>query len=156
MIATFHRAKRLREEGEIDGFTLFEILIVIVVLGVLAAIVIFALGTITGKSAIAACQADGATVSSAIAAFNTQNPGNLVTPAKLLTGTVEDGDTPYLQSMPANLPHYDFVISTAAGSPANATAGGQLLVATLPADNVVPASSTYNLYMGPTSCLGVS
>jgi len=157
MINTFHRLKQRRDAGEIDGFTLFEILVVIVVLGILAAIVIFALGTITGKSAIAACQADGATVSSAMADFNTQNPGTLVTPMGLLTGTSEDGNQPYLQSMPNNLPHYQFVISTAVGSPVNATAPGQLLVDTTPTDDVdglTPA--LYFPYTGPSSCLAAS
>lgn len=155
MIATFHRLKQRRDDGEIDGFTLFEILIIIVILGILSAVVLFALGTITGKSAIAACQADGASMSSAIADFNTQNPGHAATPSGLLTGTAEDGDTPYLQSLPSNLPHYDFVISTV-GTPAGATTAGQLWVATQPSDNVVPGSSTYFLYTGPTSCNAVS
>jgi prepilin-type N-terminal cleavage/methylation domain-containing protein len=74
MISTYQRLKRRRDAGEIDGFTLIELLIVIVVLGILAAVVIFALGGITGKSALASCQADGATVSTALAAFNAQNP----------------------------------------------------------------------------------
>ena len=74
MISTYQRLKRRRDAGEIDGFTLIELLIVIVVLGILAAVVIFALGGITGKSALASCQADGATVSTTLAAFNAQNP----------------------------------------------------------------------------------
>jgi general secretion pathway protein G len=74
MISTYQRLQRQRDAGEIDGFTLIELLIVIVVLGILAAVVIFALGGITGKSALASCQADGATVSTALAAFNAQNP----------------------------------------------------------------------------------
>jgi len=72
MISTYQRLQRQRDAGEIDGFTLIELLIVIVVLGILAAVVIFALGGITGKSAVASCQADGATVSTALAAFNAQ------------------------------------------------------------------------------------
>jgi general secretion pathway protein G len=111
--ATYQRLKRHRDAGEIDpGFTMIEILIVIVVLGILAAVVIFALGDITGKTAVASCQADGATVASAIAAFNAQNAGVTVTQTALLTRTTANEMNPYIQSWPSNLPHYGFWIGT--------------------------------------------
>jgi prepilin-type N-terminal cleavage/methylation domain-containing protein len=112
LLANYRRLRQRRELGEINGFTLIELLIVIVVLGILAAVVIFALGGITGQSATAACQADGATVSTAIQAFNTQNPSTTVTEGGLLNGTNADNNTTYLQSWPSNDPHYEFALTT--------------------------------------------
>ena len=117
-LANYRRLRQRQEHGEINGFTLIEILIVIVVLGILAAVVIYALGGITGKSATAACQADGATVSTAMQAFVTQNPSVIPTETNLLSGTNNDGNTAYIQSWPSNDPHYEFALTT----------GGQLAV----------------------------
>lgn len=63
---------RKRHEGE-DGFTLVELLVVIVILGVLAGIVVFAVGGVTNKSAQAGCKADVSTVQTAEEAFYAQN-----------------------------------------------------------------------------------
>ena len=56
-----------------SGFTLVELLIVIVILGVLAAIVVFSVRGINNSSTTSACSADVATVNSALEAYYAQN-----------------------------------------------------------------------------------
>lgn len=128
--------RRAAQEAE-GGFTLIELLIVIVVLGILAAVVVFALGGITGKSAVSACEADGTTIQTALAAFATNNPG--VTPTQaLLTGNTDGG--PYLQSWPSNLPHYAYSLD----------ANGHLQIATQP-PGAVTSTSAFVPYEGITT-----
>ena len=123
MIATYQRIKQHREAQGIDsGFTLIELLIVIVVLGILAAIVVFSLGTITGKSALAACEADAQQLNTGLAAFYA---GTQTYPAQLAPGTTANtgdgfqimypvGMAPsYLQTLPDNKSHYFFAYSAA-------------------------------------------
>jgi len=134
--------------GEMDesGFTLIELLIVIVVLGILAGVVIFALGGVTGQSAIAACKSDGATLSTSLAAYNTDNPGVPATQTLLLpsaSGGAAAGETggPFIQSWP-NSTHYAYTL----------TAGGALDVSI----NIGGTLSTPALYTGADSCNGIT
>lgn len=56
---------RLRDRLDVedqDGFTLIELLIVIVILGILAGIVVFAVGGITDRGTSSACKADKKTL----------------------------------------------------------------------------------------------
>jgi general secretion pathway protein G len=81
------RAIRKHHNGE-AGFTLVELLVVIVILGVLAGIVVFAVGGISNKSTRAACNSDVNSVQTAEEAYFAQNNAyttiaNLVT-AKML------------------------------------------------------------------------
>jgi prepilin-type N-terminal cleavage/methylation domain-containing protein len=55
------------------GFTLVELLVVIVILGVLAAVVVFAVGGITNSSKSSACKIEVRTVNTAVQAFFAQN-----------------------------------------------------------------------------------
>ena len=141
--------RKATQEGE-EGFTLIELLIVIVVLGILAAVVVFALGGITGKSAVAACQADGNTISTAMAAFSAQNPS--VPPTQgLLTGTTDGG--PYIQSWPtSNSSHYVYAIINGTLYLLTDAGGGPLTSGAQPSATAIPSQA----YAGPQSCAGVS
>ena len=61
---------RAARHGDESGFTLVELLIVIVVLGILAGIVVFGVGTFRTDSETATCKADVKTVSVASDAWN--------------------------------------------------------------------------------------
>ena len=104
MISTLKKlqAKKAAQENS-GGFTLIELLIVIVVLGILAAVVVFSLGGVTGSSVVSACQADGATVETAMASYNAQVVGGTPTNANLVPT--------YIVSFPSST-HYVFDIDT--------------------------------------------
>ena len=67
-----------------DGFTLIELLIVIVILGILAGIVVFAVGGISDRGNVAACKADKKTLQVAQEANFAQN-GSYTSEAVLVT-----------------------------------------------------------------------
>jgi len=135
MISTLKKlqAKKAAQENN-GGFTLIELLIVIVVLGILAAVVVFSLGGVAGTSAVAACEADGSSINTAMAALDASVPGAT---ALLASGAATNDLAPgYLQTIPANATHYQFAIST----------DNKLLVgsstAVVPSTNVAAASYT--------------
>jgi general secretion pathway protein G len=131
VIQTIRRLKERRASEEIDGgFTLIELLIVIVVLGILAAVVVLSIGGTTSTSAKAACESDGATYQTAMAAYLAQN-GTAATSLGQLSVT------PNVNS------HYTFNIPTAPDPLA-----GEL--------TVTPTGGTEVAYTGTSSCNGVS
>ena len=80
------RLKKSREAHE-DGFTLIELLIVIVILGILAAIVVFAVGGTRKDSVTSSCKTDFKSIELSAEAVNTKTgsygaTADLTDPAK--------------------------------------------------------------------------
>lgn len=55
------------------GFTLVELLVVIVILGILAAVVVFAVNGISDRGQSAACKTDESTLRTAVEAYRAKN-----------------------------------------------------------------------------------
>lgn len=87
----FHVQRRInfKDKNLIQsGFTLVELLVVIVILGILAAVVVFAVTGITDKGKSSACTIEVRTVNTALQAFNAKSASNAYP-----TGTVVSGAT---------------------------------------------------------------
>ena len=79
------------------GFTLVELLIVIVILGILAGIVVFAVGNLTSNAKTNACSTEKSTIVAALEAYKAQN-GSYPTSMTTLTS----GSGALLKSTPAD------------------------------------------------------
>ena len=81
-----------------EGFTLIELLIVIVILGILAAVVVFAVGGITDTGDASACKTEQRTLETAIEAYRAQE-GSYPTAMSDLTGGAFLRDDPTYWSL---------------------------------------------------------
>jgi len=68
------------------GFTLVELLIVIVILGVLAAVTVFAVRGVTNRGSVNACAADKNTIQVAVEAYHAQNDADATSMNMLVSG----------------------------------------------------------------------
>jgi general secretion pathway protein G len=120
-----HRKACTRKLGPSNsGFTLLELLIVIVFLGILAGVVVFALGGVSTQSAQAACNSDARIVETAVVAFH-NNPNNTAAtnqyPAAGAAGEAEltapasaHFGGPYLRTWPNNHEYYAITLDPTA------------------------------------------
>ena len=103
------RIHDLRNRPADEGFTLVELLIVIVVLGVLAGIVVFGVGTFRDQAKASVCKADVKTVQVALDAYNAANNTFNVTVDGLVTAK-------YLKTAPATTVTIDTTAGTASAT----------------------------------------
>ena len=119
------------------GFTLVELLIVIVVLGILSGIVLFGVARFRGDATLAACKADLATVNVAADSYDAQTGAFPATVAVLVTGG-------YLKSTPSGTYAFDGTAKTVTRTPAcsdGTTTSGGTATPTATATPTTPAAT---------------
>jgi len=109
--------RAMREE---KGFTLIELLIVIVILGILAAIVVFAVGGITDRGTKSACKSDYKNVEVAQEAYYAKT-----TPAAYAASVQALKDATLLRDVPSTT-NYTITTTTDGVVKVNGTAGASL------------------------------
>lgn len=67
-----HQVSKRGDNSIEQGFTIVELLIVIVILGILAGIVVFAVGNVTSNAKTAGCSAEKTTISDALESYKAQ------------------------------------------------------------------------------------
>jgi type II secretion system protein G len=92
----------LSHQRKQEGFTLIELLIVIVILGILAAVVVFAVGGISDKGTNAACKSDVKTLETAVEAYYAKNTAYPTTGGDLVTAKL-------IREYPPSSDKYDVV-----------------------------------------------
>jgi general secretion pathway protein G len=111
--------RRIREAKKNEsGFTLIELLIVIVILGILAAIVVFAVGAFNKNGQQAACKADFKSVEIADDALFAKTGAYATSPSDLVGAGKYLNEWPQTDSSGAPLPNapYTIVVGTVAAS----------------------------------------
>lgn len=113
MYRALKRFEESRRNG-VGGYTLIELLVILLVMTILAGIVVFALDSVTGSASKASCQFDVATVDRSVQAYRGQMtvaPDSIS--ALLSAQTDPDGHTvgPWLHNVPTNGHHYEIIVA---------------------------------------------
>jgi prepilin-type N-terminal cleavage/methylation domain-containing protein len=106
--STHNRLQRMVAKRDQGGFTLIELLIVIIILAILAAIVVFAVGSTNTNAIASSCNADAKSVETGLEAYKAQigtYPSSINTltsgPTPTTINGVNETVGPWLKELPA-------------------------------------------------------
>jgi len=112
-------SRRSHETAKEGGFTLFELLVVIIILAILAGIVVFAVGSTQANGIASSCSTDAKTFQTALQEYNADlNSWPPLGLGSALTSTVTVNGTtygPFLRSLPSSA-NYTIVTDGAGGT----------------------------------------
>lgn len=91
----------MNQKKQDKGFTLVELLIVIVILGILATVTVFAVRGITQDAQTNSCATERRTIETAIEAFNANNQADATSIADLVPDYLKDDPFASSQTPPA-------------------------------------------------------
>ena len=154
------------------GVTVCDVASTLAIVGIVAVTMVFALGGVTSRSALALCQQQGSTTATAILRYDASNPGAALTNGNFLTEltTSESNGGPYLKTWPSNFPHYAFTVidgtlwvftgnalSESTPPVVTALSANNLAPGALRADNVMDSTADWINYdkYGADACDGV-
>jgi hypothetical protein len=111
-------SQRAREDALDQGGVIMEILFYVLAVGIISGIIALSLSSVITNTAIAACEADGSTLQTGIAAFQAENPTATVSGTATGTGNLFVNDTtpvvtkgaPFITAWPVNSTHYIYTI----------------------------------------------